>query len=108
MTYANTGTFDPSSYERQGPELPIDKWIRSEMQLTVLKVTDALEAYEPAQAAQPISNFVDQLSNWYVRRNRRRFWNSGEDEDSKAALATLYECLMTTAKLLDPFTPFIS
>ena len=64
VTYANTGTFDPSSYERQGPELPIDKWIRSEMQLTVLKVTDALEAYEPAQAAQPISNFVDQLSNW--------------------------------------------
>ena len=108
VTYANTGTFDPSSYERQGPELPIDKWIRSEMQLTVLKVTDALEAYEPAQAAQPISNFVDQLSNWYVRRNRRRFWNSGEDEDSKAALATLYECLMTTAKLLAPFTPFIS
>ncbi len=108
VTYANTGTFNPADYSSLDSQVPIDRWIRSELEITVSKVTSALDAYEPAQAAHPIASFVDQLSNWYVRRNRRRFWKSGDDEDSRAALATLYHCLTTVSKLLAPFTPFIA
>jgi isoleucyl-tRNA synthetase len=108
VTYANTGSFNPTNYNSLNSQVPIDRWIRSELEITVQKVTSALEAYEPAQAAHPIASFVDQLSNWYVRRNRRRFWKSGDDEDSRAALATLYHCLTTVSRLLAPFTPFIA
>ncbi|MDA0301175.1 MAG: isoleucine--tRNA ligase [Chloroflexi bacterium] len=122
VTYANTADFDVTSGEvnRFGvfhpsasgvaaawPVNELDRWILSELNLTVRKVTEALDAYEPADAARPIEAFVDQLSNWYVRRSRRRFWRS-EDANSPAAFATLYECLSTVAKLLAPFTPFIA
>src|SRR5690606_35022968 len=86
----------------------LDRWVRSELHRTVKQVTEALEAYEPNDAARPIEEFVDELSNWYVRRNRRRFWKSEDDADRAAALATLYECLATTARLLAPFTPFLA
>ncbi|MDP2327913.1 MAG: isoleucine--tRNA ligase [Dehalococcoidia bacterium] len=107
VTYANTAGFDPASV----PPLDrseLDRWIRSELHLTVQKVTAALDEYEPAEAARPIEAFVDTLSNWYVRRSRRRFWRSGDDADSQAALHTLYECLVTVSKLLAPFTPFLA
>src|SRR5690606_24459144 len=107
VTYANTADFDPRAASNSAPAYTeLDRWIRSELHQTVQRVTDALEAYEPADAARPIEAFVDQLSNWYVRRSRRRFWRSGDGADSKAAFATLYECLVTVAKLLAPFTPF--
>ncbi|MGE3857135.1 MAG: DUF5915 domain-containing protein, partial [Dehalococcoidia bacterium] len=124
VTYANTADFDPRSgvplreatlvagRSTHGVQIPayteLDRWIRSELHQTVQRVTDALDAYEPADAARPIEAFVDQLSNWYVRRSRRRFWRSGEGVDSQAAFATLYECLVTVAKLLAPFTPFVA
>ncbi len=107
VTYANTAGFDPAS----PPPLDrgeLDRWIRSELHLTVRQVTEALDAYEPADAARPIEAFVDALSNWYVRRSRRRFWRSGDDADSQAALHTLYECLVTVSRLLAPFTPFLA
>ncbi|RLT43345.1 MAG: isoleucine--tRNA ligase [Chloroflexi bacterium] len=108
VTYANTADFDPAAPVDAAARTDLDRWIRSELHQTVQRVTEALEAYEPADAARPIEAFVDQLSNWYVRRSRRRFWRSGEGIDSQAAFATLYECLVTVAKLLAPFTPFLA
>ncbi len=108
VTYANTADFDPRAGVADAARTELDRWIRSELHRTVQRVTEALEGYEPADAARPIEAFVDQLSNWYVRRSRRRFWRSGEGADSQAAFATLYECLSTVAKLLAPFTPFIA
>ena len=89
----------------------LDRWIRSELQRVVRAVTAALESWRPETAAGVLERFVDALSNWYVRRNRRRFWRSGAaglDADKQAAYGTLYECLTTLAKLLAPFNPFIS
>ena len=108
VTYANTADFDPRAGVEDAARTELDHWIRSELHETVRRVTEALDAYEPAEAARPIEAFVDQLSNWYVRRSRRRFWRSGEGADSQVAFATLYECLSTVAKLLAPFTPFIA
>ena len=108
VTYANTAGFDPRTVVEEGARTELDRWIRSELHMTVRRVTEALEAYEPADAARPIEAFVDQLSNWYVRRSRRRFWRAGAGADSDAALGTLYECLATVAKLLAPFAPFVA
>ncbi|MFQ5812386.1 MAG: isoleucine--tRNA ligase [Anaerolineae bacterium] len=86
----------------------LDRWILSELHLLVQRVTTALDNYDVTGAARPFQRFVDDLSNWYVRRSRRRFWKGEEDEDKAAAYSTLYECLTTLAKLLAPFMPFIA
>jgi isoleucyl-tRNA synthetase len=67
-----------------------------------------LEEYDPTASGRAIQQFVDDLSNWYVRRSRRRFWKSGTDSDKLAAYHTLYTCLVTVSKLMAPFTPFVS
>ncbi|MGQ9584118.1 MAG: isoleucine--tRNA ligase [Anaerolineae bacterium] len=109
VTYANIDGFDPT-----GPRLPwaarsvLDRWILSELNQLVARVTEALENYDITGAARPIEKFVDNLSNWYVRRSRRRFWKSEADADKAAAYQTLYECLVTLCKLLAPFTPFVA
>ena len=87
---------------------PLDRWILSELHLLIQRVTDALDSYDVTGAARPFERFVEDLSNWYVRRSRRRFWKGEEDEDKAAAYSTLYECLTTLAKLLAPFMPFIA
>jgi len=109
VTYANLADFDPSA-PATPDEVPteLDRWIRSELHRTVQRVTEGLEAYELSEAARPIEQFVEGLSNWYVRRSRRRFWRSGDDADSRVALRTLYECLVTVSRLLAPFTPFVA
>jgi isoleucyl-tRNA synthetase len=85
----------------------IDQWIISKLNTLKREVTDSLENYEPTVAARLIENFVDRnLSNWYVRLNRRRFWKQGDGEDKKAAYETLYECLLTVSQLMSPFAPF--
>ncbi|MSQ41768.1 MAG: isoleucine--tRNA ligase [Dehalococcoidia bacterium] len=108
VTYANLADFDPASPPPAGARSELDRWVRSELHRTVERATEALEAYEPSDAARPIGEFVDQLSNWYVRRSRRRFWKSDDSADTQAALHTLYECLTTVTRLLAPFTPFIA
>ena len=108
VTYANIAGFDPSQPAVAEDRTELDRWVRSELHLTVRRVTEALDAYEPLEAARPIADLVEQLSNWYVRRSRRRFWKSDDSADTQAALHTLYECLSTLAKLLAPFTPFIA
>ncbi|MBM4463989.1 MAG: isoleucine--tRNA ligase [Chloroflexi bacterium] len=87
---------------------PLDRWILSELHLLVQRVSAALDNYDVTGAARPFERFVEDLSNWYVRRSRRRFWKGEEDEDKAAAYSTLYECLTTLARLLAPFMPFIA
>ena len=108
VTYANIAGFDAAAPTDAGARTELDRWARSELHRTVQRVTDALDAYEPSEAARPIAELVDQLSNWYVRRSRRRFWKSDDSADTQAALHTLYECLATVTRLLAPFTPFLA
>jgi len=86
----------------------IDRWALALLHRTVAGVTDALEAYDVLAAGKAIESFVDQLSNWYVRRNRRRFWKAAAGPDKQAAYLTLYECLHTVNRLMAPIMPFIT
>ena len=107
VTYANIDHFDPAS-PAPAALSELDHWIRGALQSLIVTVTAALERYDPTAAARAIEEFVDQLSNWYVRRSRRRFWKSEDDEDKAAAYHTLYECLTTLAGLLAPFAPYLA
>ncbi len=90
-----------------GPAL-LDRWILARLHEVIGEVTAALDDYDAPRAARAIEPFVDDLSNWYVRRSRRRFWKSESDADKQAAYATLHEALVTLAKLLAPLLPFLS
>jgi isoleucyl-tRNA synthetase len=106
VTYANLDGFTPEA----SPSAPpagghvLDRWIRSRLQMTVTGVTTALEGFDSLAAAQALEGFVDDLSNWYVRRSRSRFWKSSDPE----AHATLHRALATVAQLLAPFCPFVA
>jgi isoleucyl-tRNA synthetase len=89
--------------EHDGEETSLDRWISSRMSATVAEVTERMDAFDATNAGRAIADFVDDLSNWYVRGSRRRFW----DGDG-VAFATLETCLVTVAKLLAPFTPFVA
>ena len=108
--YANVDGFDNSAPEIPLSERPeIDRWIISLLNSLILTVDEALENYEPTRAARAISDFVgDNLSNWYVRLNRKRFWGKEMDADKLAAYQTLYTCLKTVAMLIAPFAPFFA
>ena len=99
-TYAFLTTYVP---EHEGEQTDLDRWALSRLAATVEEVTERLDAFDATTAGRSIATFVDDLSNWYVRRSRRRFW----DGDG-AAFATLQECLVTVAQLLAPFTPFVA
>ncbi len=86
----------------------MDRWILGDLHILIKKVTAELDGYDAFAAGRAIADFVDELSNWYVRRSRRRFWKSEADADKIAAYLTLNECLVTVAKLLAPFTPFLA
>ena len=104
--YANVDNWNQESgIKSQYSE--IDKWILSKLNSLVKEVTEAYEAYEPTKAGRAISDFVqDDLSNWYVRLNRKRFWGGEMDADKQAAYETLYTCLKTVAQLMAPNAPF--
>ncbi len=90
-----------------GERTEIDKWVQSRLNSLIEEVTAAYEAYEPTKAGRAISDFVqDDLSNWYVRLNRKRFWGGEMDADKQAAYSTLYECLRVVAQLMAPNAPF--
>ena len=109
VTYASLEDLYPSGASVPVADRPeIDRWILAELDDTVRIATDALEAFDSTTAGKRIERFVDDLSNWYVRRSRRRFWRSSEDEDTAVAFLTLWECLTTVARLSAPFTPFVS
>jgi isoleucyl-tRNA synthetase len=108
-TYANLDDFDIHAAAVPAADRdPLDRWILSELNLLVQMVTDALENYDAVNATRPIEGFVDDLSNWYLRRSRRRFWRADNDKDKLAAYQTLYECLVTVSKLLAPSMPFLA
>ena len=108
--YANVDGFNPTSAQVPVAERPeIDRWILSSLNTLVKRVDEALSEFEPTRAGRYIDNFVnDDLSNWYVRLNRKRFWGKEMSQDKLSAYQTLYTCLMTVAKLLAPFSPFYS
>ena len=106
--YANVDSFDPEAPQVPVSERPeIDRWILSLLNSLVKEVSEALDDYEPTRAARAIGDFVgDNLSNWYVRLNRKRFWGGEMTTDKLAAYQTLYTCLKTVALLMAPFAPF--
>ena len=107
VTYANIDGFDPS---RPAPTVaaraPLDRWVVAELNSLVRVVDDGMSRYDMTSTARAIQSFVEDLSNWYVRRSRRRFWKSEADQDKASAYATLYECLVTLCKLIAPYQPF--
>ncbi len=103
--YANVDGWEPNTAECAYTE--IDHWILSKLNSLVKEVTESYNAYEPTKAGRAISDFVqDDLSNWYVRLNRKRFWGGEMNADKQAAYATLYTCLKTVAQLMAPNAPF--
>jgi isoleucyl-tRNA synthetase len=107
VTYANLDGWTPGLQDKVEYS-PLDKWIRSTLHTLIRDVTKALENYDVLGATRPVQEFVEQLSNWYLRRSRRRFWKSESDGDKNAAYSTLYECLVALSKLLAPTMPFIA
>ena len=107
--YANVDGLDPRQ-RPDGPPPELDRWLLSELNALIARVTAALDGYDPTAAARAIESFVDDLSNWYVRRSRRRFWRglSGDDADKRHAYFTLHTALVALARLLAPFTPFLA
>src|SRR6266478_5423193 len=108
--YANVDGFRHKEPDVPVAERPdIDRWILSLLNTTIAAYTDAMESYDPTRAARVVSNFtIEQLSNWYVRRNRRRFWKSEPGRDKTAAYQTLFECLVAITKMAAPIAPFMA
>lgn len=109
VLYANIDNFDPNKYTLEYDKLPpMDKWILSKLNSLVKFIDDGLENYKLTETSRAMSEFVDELSNWYVRRSRERFWGKDMPQDKVNAYMTLYTVLVTLTKLSAPFTPFIS
>jgi isoleucyl-tRNA synthetase len=114
VLYANIDGFDPNTWEPIAPHFrpALDRWILSELHQVIFEVEDALETYDSLRASRRIVEFIDDLSNWYVRRSRRRFWRSATDEeeraDKSAAYWTLWTCLVDLSAALAPFAPFLA
>lgn len=108
VMYANIDGFSPSSEKSQAKSSLLDKWIISELNLLTKGVNEKMEGYDLTGAARLFPKFVDDLSNWYIRRSRKRFWKSENDTDKNSAYATLHYVLVELAKLMAPFTPFVS
>ena len=109
VLYANIDKFDPSKYSLADCKLSVmDKWLLSKMNSMIKDVDNCLENYKIPEAAKALDNFVDELSNWYVRRGRERYWVQGLPEDKIRAYMTLYTALVTVAKASAPMIPFMA
>ncbi len=109
VLYANIDSFDPKEHPIENVKLTLmDKWVLSRLNQLVKRVDDDLSNYRVPEPARAITEFVDVLSNWYVRRCRERFWGKGMDETKEAAFVTLYTVLVTLSKLIAPFVPFMA
>ncbi|WDL95585.1 isoleucine--tRNA ligase [Alicyclobacillus sp. ALC3] len=107
--YAGIDEFDPSQHSLAVSERPLlDRWVIARLNETTLRVDKLLDDYDATTAARTLQSFANELSTWYIRRNRDRFWAAGMEQDKVAAYLTLYECLETLSKLIAPFTPFIA
>ena len=108
ILYARIDDFDLEEQIPVAERPEIDRWAIALLNQTVRTCTEAMDDYDAKRAGDAIESFVDQLSNWYVRRNRRRFWKSTDATDKRSAYLTLYECLETINRLLAPFVPFLA
>lgn len=108
VLYANLDKFNPNEHKDFKPSNIMDKWILSKLNTLISEVGSLLDTYKITNAAHKIETFVDELSNWYVRRNRARYWTGGFDEDKISAFMTLYLVLVDLSKLLAPFIPFVT
>ena len=109
VLYANIDKFDPTKYDINNYNLTVmDKWLLSRLNSTVKAVDDNLANYRIPEAARALQDFVDEMSNWYVRRGRERYWVEGMTDDKIAAYLTLYTALVTTAKTAAPMIPFMA
>ncbi len=109
VTYANIDGWTPEQGVPPVSERALlDRWAVAELHSLTKRVTEALDDYDVTNATRPVQAFVEQLSNWYVRLSRRRFWKSESDTDKLSAYATLYECLVGVARLIAPTMPFLS
>jgi len=107
--YANIDEFEYNEDSIPVSDRPeIDRWIISRLYTTVKKTDNFFEQYEPTKAVREIEKFTEELSNWYIRRNRRRFWKDGNSDDKIAAYNTLFECLVNLSKLIAPVAPFMA
>ena len=108
-SYAAIDNFHPDQKPKNWkPENELDRWVLSELNTLVAQVDGYLEGYDPTNAGRRIQEFIDQLSNWYVRRSRRRFWKNEGDADKLSGYVTLHTCLVTLSKLMAPLAPFVS
>ncbi len=109
VLYANIDNFDPTKYDLEYDQLPVmDKWLLSRLNTTVQAVDNDLANYKIPEAARALQEFVDEMSNWYVRRSRERFWAKGMEQDKINAYMTLYNALVTIAKTAAPMIPFMT
>lgn len=109
VLYANIDGYDPSKYDLKKCKLSLmDKWVLSKLNTLTAKVDKYLADYKIFESSRAIQDFTDELSNWYVRRGRERYWGKEMTEDKAAAYTTLYHVLVTLAKLIAPYTPFMA
>ena len=109
VLYADIDNFDPTKYELNYDQLPVmDKWLLSRLNTTVQAVDNDLANYKIPEAARALQEFVDEMSNWYVRRSRERFWAKGMEQDKINAYMTLYTALVTVSKVAAPMIPFMT
>lgn len=106
--YAEIDNWVPQGLERPKPTNSLDRWLIARVDQTISEVTEGAENYELSKASWPIYKLVDDMSNWYVRRSRRRFWKSEDDNDKIEAYQTLYWSILTICQLLAPWAPFMS
>ncbi|HCL24755.1 MAG TPA: isoleucine--tRNA ligase [Dehalococcoidia bacterium] len=108
-SYAEIDKFDPSQKPADWkPDNELDLWVLSELNTLITQVDGHMDGYDPTNAGRRIQEFIDQLSNWYVRRSRRRFWRNEGDTDKLSGYVTLHTCLVTIAKLMAPLAPFVA
>ncbi|MCL2575156.1 MAG: isoleucine--tRNA ligase [Defluviitaleaceae bacterium] len=108
VLYANIDNFDPTTHEARPPQHPMDKWLTSRLNTLIKNVDEGLAEYKITETSREIARFVDDLSNWYVRRSRERFWASGMEQDKIDAYLTLHTALVTLSKLCAPYIPFMA
>ena len=107
MTYARIYDWTPSSLPSR-PSAAIDQWILSSLHQLIQEVEEGMDKYELSQAVEPFVRFIDQITNWYIRRSRRRFWSEIDSPDRQEAFQTLYTVLVNLSKIAAPFVPFLS
>lgn len=113
VTYANIDGYKPDETLKSGAQAPqtnskLDKWIISELEQLLKDLTAEMDQYDLQRATEPITNFIESLTNWYIRRSRRRFWKSDSDSDKNEAYNTLYYCLTKLCQIIAPFMPFVA